>query len=200
VFVTDVPLLRRSKHNEARRFITFVDVAYDHGVDLHMSAAAPPERLFDVLLRSSHAVADNHAVGAGSSASRPSGSVRVQSGTGPPAPEAPILPRGAMGPSGSERGLALDATAAADDVVDEEVAEDGDVAGSHASADVATGLQRPVVSVVTSSAERAAMGELVFACRRAVSRLVEMTSGGYARKLATQMARRRASTATGTQP
>jgi cell division protein ZapE len=47
-------------------------------------------------------------------------------------------------------------------------------------------------SVVTSAAERAAMGELAFACRRALSRLTEMTSTAYAGKETTSAARERA--------
>jgi len=46
LFVSDIPLLNFARKNEARRFITFVDEAYNHKVKLVCSAAAIPEKLF----------------------------------------------------------------------------------------------------------------------------------------------------------
>ena len=46
VAVSGVPALSLTNSAEARRFITLVDLLYDHGVALHLSAAVPFERLF----------------------------------------------------------------------------------------------------------------------------------------------------------
>jgi cell division protein ZapE len=46
-FVVDrIPAMDFEQRNEARRFITFIDAAYDHGVKLVASAAAEPDRLY----------------------------------------------------------------------------------------------------------------------------------------------------------
>lgn len=42
----EVPVLSSSAHQEARRFIVLVDVLYDHGVRLYLSAAAPLDEVF----------------------------------------------------------------------------------------------------------------------------------------------------------
>lgn len=45
IFVSDVPVLGPEKRNEALRFITFVDAAYDNGARLVVSAEAEPDAL-----------------------------------------------------------------------------------------------------------------------------------------------------------
>ena len=47
VFLEDVPVLSAAMRNEARRFITLVDVLYDNRMRLVLSAAAEPEGLFE---------------------------------------------------------------------------------------------------------------------------------------------------------
>ena len=44
--VSDVPQFDAAAENAARRFITLVDVLYDHNVNLILSAAAPPAALY----------------------------------------------------------------------------------------------------------------------------------------------------------
>ena len=46
VIVSDVPILDSLRENEARRLIALVDELYDHGVNLIVSAAAPPAELY----------------------------------------------------------------------------------------------------------------------------------------------------------
>ncbi len=46
VLMDDIPLLTPEKRNEAKRFVTFIDVLYEHNVKLICSAAAPPESLY----------------------------------------------------------------------------------------------------------------------------------------------------------
>ena len=46
VIVSDVPILDAQHENEARRFIALVDELYDRGVNLIVSAAAPPPELY----------------------------------------------------------------------------------------------------------------------------------------------------------
>jgi cell division protein ZapE len=47
VFVSDMPLLTAQHENQARRFINLVDEFYDRGVKLFVSAAAPPELIYE---------------------------------------------------------------------------------------------------------------------------------------------------------
>ncbi|MCH8002281.1 MAG: cell division protein ZapE, partial [Proteobacteria bacterium] len=44
--VDDVPRMGPERRNEARRFMTLVDVLYEHRVNLVLSAEAPPEALY----------------------------------------------------------------------------------------------------------------------------------------------------------
>lgn len=47
VLIDGVPRLRADQRNEAMRFITFVDAAYEHKVKLVIAAAAPVEALYE---------------------------------------------------------------------------------------------------------------------------------------------------------
>jgi cell division protein ZapE len=47
VIVDDVPKMSADQRNEARRFMTLIDSLYEHKVNLLMSAAASPERLYE---------------------------------------------------------------------------------------------------------------------------------------------------------
>jgi predicted ATPase len=44
--VDDVPRMGPDRRNQARRFMTLVDVLYEHRVNLVLSAEAPPEALY----------------------------------------------------------------------------------------------------------------------------------------------------------
>jgi cell division protein ZapE len=46
IFISDVPRLDASQDDAARRFIALVDETYDRGVNLVISAAAPPAQLY----------------------------------------------------------------------------------------------------------------------------------------------------------
>ncbi|HHI81935.1 MAG TPA: cell division protein ZapE [Rhizobiales bacterium] len=46
LFIERVPVFTPQMHNEARRFITLVDVLYDRHINLVMSAAAAPSKLY----------------------------------------------------------------------------------------------------------------------------------------------------------
>ncbi|MEZ5474364.1 MAG: cell division protein ZapE [Steroidobacteraceae bacterium] len=46
VLISNVPVFDSTDENAARRFITLVDEFYDRGVNLILSAAAPPQRLY----------------------------------------------------------------------------------------------------------------------------------------------------------
>ena len=46
ILIDEIPRLSEHQHDEARRFITLIDVLYDAGVGLMASADAPPERLY----------------------------------------------------------------------------------------------------------------------------------------------------------
>jgi len=46
LFLDDIPILGVENRNEARRFVTLIDVIYDEGVEFVCSAAAPPDALY----------------------------------------------------------------------------------------------------------------------------------------------------------
>jgi cell division protein ZapE len=46
VLIANIPVMDWRMENQARRFLNLVDVFYDHGVKLIISAAAPPESLY----------------------------------------------------------------------------------------------------------------------------------------------------------
>jgi cell division protein ZapE len=46
VFVDGIPVMTRDRRDAARRFITFIDTVYDHGIGLIASAAAEPHLLY----------------------------------------------------------------------------------------------------------------------------------------------------------
>ncbi len=48
VFIDHVPVLDFSRRNEAKRFIILIDVLYDNGNRLFLSAASPPDALYQV--------------------------------------------------------------------------------------------------------------------------------------------------------
>lgn len=48
VVLAGIPLLRPERREEARRFTLLLDVLYERGTKLLCSAAAPPDRLFDI--------------------------------------------------------------------------------------------------------------------------------------------------------
>ena len=52
VFLVDVPIIKDTEFNWARRFITFIDSLYEHKVKLVCSAQEKPENLF--VLSDSH--------------------------------------------------------------------------------------------------------------------------------------------------
>lgn len=46
IFVTDVPTFNRTNRDACRRFMAFIDIVYDSGVELYMSAFASPHELY----------------------------------------------------------------------------------------------------------------------------------------------------------
>jgi cell division protein ZapE len=46
--VSSIPLLTNERREEARRFTLLLDVLYERATKLLCSAAAPPDRLFDI--------------------------------------------------------------------------------------------------------------------------------------------------------
>lgn len=45
-FLTDIPILRPNQYNEAKRFITLIDVLYDYGVKLWVNAETIPSLIY----------------------------------------------------------------------------------------------------------------------------------------------------------
>jgi predicted ATPase len=48
VIVSDIPILTAVHHNEARRFITLIDILYENGIGFVCSAQAPLENIFQL--------------------------------------------------------------------------------------------------------------------------------------------------------
>ncbi len=46
IFIDDIPIIKSSNRNEAKRFILMIDTFYDSKTKLVISAAAPPEKLY----------------------------------------------------------------------------------------------------------------------------------------------------------
>jgi cell division protein ZapE len=46
IILTDIPVLEEDQFNEAKRFITFIDVIYDKGNHLIVQASAPPDQIY----------------------------------------------------------------------------------------------------------------------------------------------------------
>ena len=46
IFIDDIPIIKASNRNEAKRFILMIDTFYDSKTKLVISAAAPPEKLY----------------------------------------------------------------------------------------------------------------------------------------------------------
>ena len=46
IFLSDVPVFHADAEDAARRFLTLIDALYDRGVNVVVSAAAPPDRLY----------------------------------------------------------------------------------------------------------------------------------------------------------
>ena len=47
VVLENVPQLPRARHNEARRFTILIDTLYDRGIRLVVSAATPPDEIYE---------------------------------------------------------------------------------------------------------------------------------------------------------
>jgi len=178
IFLLDVPRLSPLLHNDARRLITLVDMFYEHRTHLFVTAASPLGRLFDPLLRLQRTGArDLTAILAS-----------------PPEPGTKFNDISTSKEEGEKIEAALEQDENNDDdnsrfeVEVEEGESDGRLTrqlpiaeGScrfevgNGNSGVAGSNPVAVVSVVTSAAERAALGELAFACRRAQSRIFELT-------------------------
>ena len=178
IFLLDVPRLSPLLHNDARRLITLVDMFYEHRTHLFVTAASPLGRLFDPLLRLQRSGArDLTAILAS-----------------PPEPGTKFNDISTSKEEGEKIEAALEQDDHNDDnnsryeVEVEEGESDGRLTrqlpiaeGScrfevgNSNSGVAGSSPVAVVSVVTSAAERAALGELAVACRRAQSRLFELT-------------------------
>jgi len=189
VFLLDVPRLSPRQHNDARRLITLVDVLYEARARLVVTAAAPLAGLFDRLLR-----LRTRRAGARAGAAPPPPPPRE-----PGMAFADLASSTAEGEAAEAEGDDEDL-----EVEDEDDGEDGGGRGGGGlggpegpggpggpdsrALPIASGScvfepppagggarpPRAMVSVVTSAAERAALGELSFMCRRAASRLHEM--------------------------
>jgi len=182
IFLLDVPRLSPLLHNDARRLITLVDMLYEHRNHLFVTAASPLSRLFDPLLRLQRTGARD----------------LTTILTSPPEPGTKFNDISTSKEEG-EKIEAINDDEGDDNSRFEVEVEEGESDGrltrqlpiaegscrfevsnnSNSSGGTVPGgnqNQTAVVSVVTSAAERAALGELTFACRRAQSRLYELTS------------------------
>jgi len=180
----DVPHQLRSKHNEARRLITLVDELYEHRVQLVLTAAAGPAELFEPLLRAATeapVVAPTAPLEGGAAAPRP------------------LQATGAASPSGASSHAsrlqphvlhAVRAHRAREAGGPDELPALASLPFSESDYHVRH-LDPAFTSGVVSEVERAATSELAFATRRAVSRLVEMTSPHYRSSAATAAVRQR---------
>jgi len=184
IFLLDVPRLSPLLHNDARRLITLVDMFYEYRTQLYVTAASPLDRLFDPLLRLQRTGARDLTTIL---------TIPLEPGT----KFNDILTSKEEGEQ-IETAVTTDkADIYADDASTYQVeVEEGESDGrltrqlpiadgscrfevssntSNSIKENQTTNAAAVVSVVTSAAERAALGELTFACRRAQSRLFELT-------------------------
>lgn len=191
VALTDVPLQRRSRHNEARRLITLVDELYEHRATLLMTADAAPAQLFQPLLEGTPD--DNgDSEAAGRLGPRPA-PVRILGGALESVTEQPVpalqahVRRAVQQQLGAREGTSRLASPAEN--------EDGESPATMpttvARLELATDVDPASSAGVVAAAEDAALGELAFATRRAISRLTEMSSPRYATSPATVAVRRR---------
>ena len=182
----DVPLQTRSKHNEARRFVTLVDELYEHRTQLVMTAAADAQGLFQPLLQGS--ADDDDDVSGPSSSPRILGAVDAVLEQPPPIqPHVIQAVRAQIGmPTGAKP------QQNGDDMPTTEAA--APTASQRRGRDTETDVDPAASAGVVASAEEAALGELAFATHRAISRLTEMSGPHYASSAATAAVRRRLST------
>jgi predicted ATPase len=183
VAIRDVPRFTRATHNEARRFITLVDELYEARCVVFLAAAVDIHSIFSKLTR-------NHRGGGIGAAPQPrSDADLVAPRSGPFSNE----PLSAEGPNAADYDATDDAPSEDDDDDQDaiyDVAAGRGVAlgcfSPHAGAPSSgavlpnkSSVRPPRRMTVVSAAESAALGELRFACARAVSRLVEMTAAHF---------------------
>ena len=181
IFLLDVPRLSPLLHNDARRLITLVDMFYEYRTQLFVTAASPLDRLFDPLLRLQRTGARD----------------LTTILTIPLEPGTKFNDISTSKEEGEQIETAV--TTDKDDAYTDDTSsyqvevEEGEsdgrltrqlpIADGSCRFEVSSNTIKEnqstnaaaVVSVVTSAAERAALGELTFACRRAQSRLFELT-------------------------
>ena len=175
VALRNVPRFTRATHNEARRFITLVDELYEARCVIFLEAQTAPNDLFTKLTlggggpKQQHHQQQQHPKRGGPFFNEPLGAE----------------PAGGGGADYDAVDEGTDAVNDGDDDDDDDSINDaakgnGVALGCFAPHEGGAGNKiMPRVMTVVSAAETAALGELRFACARAVSRLIEMTSEGF---------------------
>jgi predicted ATPase len=200
ICVENVPQLDSSRHNEARRFVTFVDVVYEQGGLLALRAHVPLDRLFAAqnVFAAPAASSDEMLSGDGASeatasevaaaldapvASTPAadGSVAGPGGGGGGSSSRSRRRAGPMAASAAPRRTPLGSPANDDAGVGVWVASSGGSSGRGTT--MVGGAEWSATGRVgVSLAEYSAVKDVGFAFARAKSRLVEMQTPQYVRK------------------
>ena len=160
VVLEGVPLMSAEKHNEARRFITLVDVLYERRMQLLMSAEGPVKGLFRKRVGEGE---EGREEGKEEEEVRYSTSVNVGSLAG----ETRVIDSSARGGREGGRGDEKDAPAGGK--------------GAFSENPLLRQYVDAAQELVVPEGELASVKELAFAFKRAASRLTEMASKEYLR-------------------
>ena len=185
LYLLDVPRMIRLRHNDARRFITLIDICYEYRINLNITAVTSIDQLFQPLLL----------------AQLEQDKVNQQNIPKPLAGDEVVLEANAaygetdssvVGNSIIRSDPAGDSETVQVSLTNEEIEDHQNQTILSDIASVSTNnIPPPVVSIVTSAAEKASFSELTFAIHRAISRLIEMTSTDYTTNIGTQKVKHR---------